>query len=271
LAELQTAAVTAMVTAPYPPRRRTLPIVLSQYAGLLRVLLAEYRTTWFFHVTFGFLMPMGLIFFVRFAGGAVTPDRAIYMLGGNLATAIVFGPTMMLVSKLGWGRQNREFDYWAALPLGKLTLILAIVSVFVLFALPGMVGIYLIGSLVLGLPFTATGLWVIPLIPIGSLPLVGLGAFIGAYAKDGQTASSIANMLMLFVSFLSPTMIPLEAMPAPLRAIAPFNPVTYVADAFRAVLAGHFGAQFTYDVLILLGFTAVFLVLVHRKLEWRAA
>jgi ABC-type multidrug transport system permease subunit len=55
-----------------------------------------------------------------------------------------------------------------------------------------------------------------------------------------------------------------------LRLVAPLTPITYVANVFRAVLAGHFGTQFTYDVLILLGFTAVFLVLVHRKLDWRA-
>lgn len=260
-----------MAGAPYRPRRRTLRVVMSQYEGLIRVLLAEYRSTWFFHVTFGFLMPMGMIFFLRYAAGDVTQDRAIYVLGGNLATGIIFGPTMMLVGKLGWGRQNREFDYWATLPLGKLTLILAFVFVYVLFALPGMIGIYVIGSLVLGVPFTAAGLWLLPLIPLGALPLVGLGAFIGTYAKDGQSANSIANMLMLFVSFLSPTMIPLEAMPAPLRAIAPFTPITYVADAFRAVLHGHFGTNFTYDVLMLLGFTAAFLLLVHRKLDWRAA
>jgi ABC-2 type transport system permease protein len=259
-----------MAAAPYRPRRRTLPVMLSHYGGLLRLLLAEYRNTWFIHVIFGFLMPLGIVFFVKYMGGGISQERTVYLLGGNLATAIVFGPTMMLAGKIGWGRQNREFDYWASLPLPKMVLILAIVSVSLVFALPGLAALYLLGRLMLGLPL-GNGLWLIPLVPLGALSLVGLGAFIGCYARDGQTANTLANLLMLFATFLSPTMIPVEAMPAPLRLVAPLTPITYAADAFRLVLNGKFGTGLAYDVLILLGFTSAFLWLVHRKLDWRAA
>jgi hypothetical protein len=58
-------------------------------------------------------------------------------LGGNLTTSIAFGPTSFFILKVGWAKQVREFDYWVALPLPKLTLLFAIVSVAFVFALPG--------------------------------------------------------------------------------------------------------------------------------------
>jgi len=232
-------------------------------------MLTEYRNTVWFHVMFGFLMPLGMLFFLKYAMGEVDTERAVYLVGGNLTTSVVYGPTMLLINKIGWGRHTRDFDYWAALPLPKLGLVLAMVTVSLILAIPGILILFLVGSLLLGLPLSS-GLALIPLIPLGSLSLVGLGAFLGTYAKDGQTANHLANLLMAFVTFLSPTMIPLESMPAALRAIAPFTPITYVSNAFRAALAGNFGPAFAYDVAIMTLFGLGTLALAHFKLDWRS-
>jgi ABC-type multidrug transport system permease subunit len=66
-------------------------------------------------------------------------------------------------------------------------------------------------------------------------------------------------------------LIPLDAMPVPLQFIARFVPTTYVADAFRMVLAGTLGINVVYDIILLFGFTVAFLLVVHHKLDWRAA
>ncbi len=259
----------AVAKPPYPPSRRGLRFWLVQYAGLTRVMLTEYRNTAWLHIMFGFLMPLGMLFFLKYAVGDVSPERAIFLVGGNLTTSVVYGPTMLIINKIGWGRHTRDFDYWAALPLPKLALVLAMVTVALILAVPGLVILWLAGSLMLGLPLTG-GAALLPLIPLGALSLVGLGAFLGTYAKDGQTANQLANLMMAFVTFLSPTMIPLEAMPAPLRVVAPFTPITYVSDAFRAALAGNFGPSFAYDVAIMTLFGLGMLTLAHFKLDWRS-
>jgi ABC-2 type transport system permease protein len=109
------------------------------------------------------------------------------------------------------------------------------------------------------------------LIPLGALSLAGFGALLGTYAKDGPTANILGNALIGFVTFLSPTMIPLDSMPGVLRITSYFVPTTYVSDAFRAALQGNIGLGLAYDVLILVLFTAFFMALVHRKLDWRGA
>lgn len=259
-----------MAAAPYQPRRRSLSLFLSHCLGLMRVMVTEYRTTWFLHVFFGFLMPLGMIFFLKYVGGEIDQNRAIFLVGGNITTSIAYGPTMILISKIAWGRHTRDFDYWAALPLPKLALVAAMVGVALLLATPGILGVYLLGSLMLGLPLGA-GPALLVLVPLGALSLAGFGAFLGVFAKDGPTGNLFSNALIGVVTFLSPTMIPLEAMPAPLKLLAVIMPTTYSADAFRQALAGNFGRTLAYDVLVLLFFTAVFLTLVHRKLDWRSA
>jgi ABC-2 type transport system permease protein len=258
-----------MACPPYAPPHHSLARTTRQYLTLLCILLAEYRRTWFFHTFFGLMLPVGFIFFLQAAGEAISTERAIFLLGGNMAASITFGPACMLASRIGWQRHNREFEYWAALPVAKLVLILAIISVALAFALPALLGVYLFGSLLLDLPFLG-GLALLPLVPLGTVSLAGFGAVLGSYAKDGQTANVLANILTIFISLLSPILIPPEALPAPLRVVALFIPTTYVADAFRAVLTGAIGINLAIDVLLLMLFGVVCLEFVHQKLDWRA-
>lgn len=257
-----------LAQAPYPPSATTITTAIRQYRVLLRMLLSSYRGGWFMHIFMGLLIPITLGFTVRATLGNINTERAIFMLGGNMAMSIAFGPTQFLITKLGWAKQTKEFEYWIALPVPKLNVILAIISVALLFALPGLVGSYVLGSLIFSLPFSG-GWALVVIIPLGILPLAGIGAFIGTIAPSGQTASLIGNLLIIFVGLLSPMLIPPDALPKPLQILSLFIPTTYVADAFRIALSGRMGVSFFLDVLFLVLISAVFLALVHWKLDWR--
>ncbi len=264
---LQTTRKTA--SPPYARTRSTLATLTQQYVILLRILLAQYRLTWFIHVFGGLLIPISFAFLIVAVGGAGSRDAAIYLLGGNMALSIATGPTAFLVTRIGWARQNKEFHYWIALPVAKLLLVLAIVSVALVFALPGLLGIYVFGNLLLGLPFSGTVWVLLPLIPLGVLPLAGLGTLLGISARDGETANILSNIMIVFVGVLSPVMLPLESLPEPLRILSLFMPTTYVADAFRAALGGYQGTNIALDLILLALFSAVFLTITYFRLDWR--
>jgi ABC-2 type transport system permease protein len=254
---------------PYVRKRFSLVTGIRKYLILLRILLAEYRTTWFFHVFGGLLIPISFAFLIVTIGGATSSDGAIYLLGGDMTLSIATGPATFLISKIGWARQSKEFNYWIALPVPKMILVLGIISVAVLFALPGLLGTYIFGSFLLGLPFSGTVWVLIPLIPLGVLPLTGAGALLGTLAKTGEVADVLSNLLIVFVGVLSPVMLHLDSLPVPLRIIAQFMPTTYVADAFRAVLRGGSGGSLVFDLLILILFSIVLLTFTYFKLDWR--
>jgi ABC-2 type transport system permease protein len=81
----------------------------------------------------------------------------------------------------------------------------------------------------------------------------------------------MSNVMIVFIGFLSPMMIPASALPLPLRIISLFVPTTYVADAFRAILAGHIDMYLASDVLIVLLFSGAFLTLAYLRLDWRTS
>jgi ABC-2 type transport system permease protein len=255
---------------PYAHVHFTLATAAQQYLTLLRVLLAEYRTTWFPHTFSGLLIPMGFAFIAGAVGAAGSTEKAIYLVGGNMALSITSGPMSFLINKIGWGRQRKEFDYWIALPVSKLLLILALISVALVFALPGLMGVYVFTSLLFGLSFSGT--WaLIPLIPLAVLPVAGIGALVGVCARDGQVANVLSQIMLVFVSVLSPVLLPLESLPVPLRIISQFMPTTYVADAFRAMLGGYPGTNLALDILILALFAAVVLTITYFRLDWRSS
>jgi ABC-2 type transport system permease protein len=259
-----------VATPPYAPPEHTLLTGLQQYLILLRLSLSEYRSLWFYYVFFGLAWPLGFLFFLSALGGTFSPDRAIFTMGGNMATSIAFGPTFILIHKIGYGKESHEFDYWATLPLPKLSFVLSVVSVALLLALPGLAGIYLLGVLMLHLSLSG-GLALLVLIPLGALPLAGLGALLGSYAPDGQTGGVIGNILLMVISFLSPMFVPLPLLPEPLRILALLIPTTYVADTFRFVLGGHTQLAPSVDILVIAACSVGFLSLVHRKLDWRVS
>jgi len=254
---------------PYPRQGPSVHTAIRQYVVMVSIMLAEYRTTWFFQVFMGLLIPAGIIFFLKSVGVVKSPAQAIFLLGGNMATSIAFGPTNFLITKIGWAKQIKEFDYWIALPLAKFTLVFAIITISLLFALPGLVGIYLMGSLLFGLALVAHHLFLLPLLPLCVLPMTALGTLLGCYSRDGQTANMLSNLVLIFVGFLSPMMIPNDVLPLPLQIVARFVPTTYVADAFRAVLSNQMNLHFEFDVYILIFFAVLFLSLSYVFLDWR--
>lgn len=254
---------------PYPVPRYSVAMALRQWQIALASLLSSYRSDWFFHLFAGLILPIALIFFARGITSSLSHEQAIFFLGGNLAISLAFGPTTFLIGKLGYAKQNREFEYWIALPMPKMVLVLAIIAVALLFALPGIIGTYLLGSLMLGLPLTG-GWALILLVPLSTLSLAGMGALIGSSAPNAQTANLIANLMITIVGFLSPMMIPLERLPLPLHFTAWLLPTTYIADAFRQVLAGSFNSTLLLDVLVLIASSVILLLIAAWRIDWRA-
>lgn len=253
---------------PYPRIRRSLAWYLAQYLRVVRIGLLEFRTSWTYLMVFGAIIPLGLLFWLSRMGGELNQERAVFILGGNLVTSIIYGPATGMIGKIGWGKEQRTFDYWAALPLPKLGWVLSTVTVYLLLALPAVVVILVVGALTLGLPLT-NGLWLIPLIPLGTLSMVGFGAFLGMIAPNGQTATLFGNAMVGVVTFLTPTLMPLEQMPTVMQGIARIMPMTYAADAFRLALAGEIGQAMLIDVAILLLSGLAFLWLLQKRLDFR--
>lgn len=88
-----------------------------------------------------------------------------------------------------------------------------------------------------------------------------LGTAIASKLEDMQGFQLIINFLIMPLFFLSGALFPLDTAPTALRIISYFNPLTYGVDGIRGALSGtsHFGLLLDFGVLI--GLTAIILLI----------
>jgi ABC-2 type transport system permease protein len=99
--------------------------------------------------------------------------------------------------------------------------------------------------------------------------LAGIGAAIGFYSPNGQIANIATQVVFPIFVFVAPVMVPPENLPSALRIIATVFPTTYIADAFRAAVAGDISSRVWIDLGVILGYAVVSLYLVAKKFDWR--
>jgi ABC-2 type transport system permease protein len=100
---------------------------------------------------------------------------------------------------------------------------------------------------------------------LGVLPFCALGLLIGTLVK-GQGAPGVVNLVYLPMAFLSGLWFPLSMMPSFIQSIAPLLPA-YHLDQLALSVVGLGQGGVLVHVLVLVGFTAAFLLLAARRLR----
>lgn len=98
-----------------------------------------------------------------------------------------------------------------------------------------------------------------------TLALTCFGAGIASMVEDFQGFQGINNFLVMPLFFLSSALYPLDNIPPALKFVTTINPVTYMVDALRELLAnqGHFGLQKDL-IVITITFIACLIFAVNR-------
>lgn len=166
----------------------------------------------------------------------------------------------LLLSSVFWGLiilQDKRFGFLAELlvtPVSRLRILLGS-------ALGGATISILQGIFIL-LISMALGFWPANwlLVPVAiivmgfmALALTFFGAGIASMVEDFQGFQGINNFLVLPLFFLSSALYPLSNIPHALKVITLLNPVTYMVDAMRYLLAGqsHFSLGLDLAVICL--------------------
>lgn len=100
---------------------------------------------------------------------------------------------------------------------------------------------------------------------LGVLPFCALGMFVGTLIK-GQGAPGLLNLIYLPMSFLSGLWFPLPLLPKALQQLAPVWP-SFHLDRLALAAVGMSQDALLPHVLVLLAFTAAFLLLAARRLR----
>lgn len=225
------------------------------------------RTGWVWYFLLSTFIPMLTLFFLFLVLGFQI-KWAIYVVTGNVVFAVVLGSLNTLAEQMGWMKQNRFFEHYAALPISKISLIIALVIRCTLFSFPSMIAVLIIGKLLFKLPIVLHPVLIL-VFTMSGFALSGIGAFIGITSTNSNRANIATRVVFPILVFTAPVMIPLENLPVILRYTSTILPTTYIANAFRAALSGNLGPKFWMDMGIILLYILVSLYLVARKFDWR--
>jgi len=252
-----------------PSGRARVARAVAGFGDLFFIQFSGIRTAWQWFFLVGSALPLGLLLFLKFVVPASQTSTLLYYISGNVVVSLMLNPLFMLAGQFSWARQSKAFDFYAGLPISRTALILAGISVSVLFTLPGAVVLLILGMVTFHLALAPSPLIVVVLL-LSPTALAGLGTTIGVLAPNQQVSGVIANLLVVTVMFLSPIFVPASRLPGVLQVTARLLPPTYAADALRQTLAGRVTPGVGADLLILVLFAAGTMFLVTTRLDWRS-
>jgi ABC transporter DrrB family efflux protein len=213
---------------------------------------------------------MFVLLFVYVFGGAITTPGYAYvdfLLPGIIVQNIAFGG---FVTALGLNEDLNKglIDRFRSLPMARAAVLagrtLADVATNLL-----SVCVLLVTGLLIGFTFHAGIGHVVA--GMGLLLLFGYAfswvfALLGMLVSSPEAANSLGFIAVFPLTFISSAFVPVESMPAPLRAFAEINPFTVVVDAMRSLWVGAPAGDSVWGAVAWsLGILAVFAPLAVRR------
>jgi len=109
-------------------------------------------------------------------------------------------------------------------------------------------------SVLLGfrLPFIPAILSSIAIMVLISMIFINIGLILSSVLKDFHGFSTVINFIAFPLFLLSGALFPVSNLPASIRILSYFDPLTYGVDALRGVLIGHCEFPISLDICVLL-------------------
>jgi ABC-2 type transport system permease protein len=149
-----------------------------------------------------------------------------------------------------------------------ITYILADVVANMALILMGIVGLLLVGWLVYRVRFEGQIGLVILAVVFSSLSMFSAGYLIGSLAPGARTAQVVGMIVFYPMMFLSGASIPLEVLPAGVRAVSNALPLTYVVKLLRGLWFGQAWGVFLLETAVIAGVMLLCTVLASRFFRW---
>ncbi len=217
---------------------------------------------------FGLILPT-FLFFAFFVGRQL--DVARYF-PGFLAMTIFFTASSVGPLIIPWEKQSGTFERLLTLPVSIPTLVLGDTLAGTLFGIIISAIILLAGAAFLSISLPLATIIALPILFfLGNLCFAAMGVLLSAPAGRVPSNVMMLSALIRFpLIFISGIFTPLAELPESARAISMFSPLTYLSDGLDATMGQTAVIPLLLDVLVLVGFTVVFLLAASATLKRKA-
>ncbi|NUT31781.1 MAG: ABC transporter permease [Hamadaea sp.] len=188
------------------------------------------------------------------------------LLGWAIASGATFGAALTLVS---W-RQKKILRRLRLSPVPVSTVISARVGVSLVIALVQSAIFIGVASIpYFGLQLSDQWWAFIPVLIAGTLAFLSIGLLAGAVSKTPEAASTIANLAVLPMAFLSGAFFPIDSAPGWVKSVSNVLPMKHLVTSMQDVMVRGEGPAATLPAIgILLGFTIVVTGVAALLFKW---
>lgn len=246
-----------------------MPSLVAQYRAVAWMQLAKIRRGWFFHLLIPVLIAVGVIWLRSLIGFTeIDPEAVRRYVSGAAVLGAVFGTVNAVAHDMARAKESGELEFLATYPVRRAVIVVAVISLPIIYTLPVIAATYIGGWWLLDTPLTFTPI-VLPVVVLVALMLASVGVVIGLYLPL-RLATTVANLLPLVLMVLTPVLFPATALPTVLAGVGRLLPTTVAVDVVHeAYFQKATLASATKPLLLLLVVTVGVMALVVRMPGWR--
>lgn len=188
------------------------------------------------------------------------------LIGTNIMGGGLFGVGFVLVDM----RVRKLFKRLMATPMRRSDLLMALLLARLVFLLPEMTVLLLVGHFGLGVPIDGSILTLFAVIFAGAAAFSGIGLLLGCRTEKTESMSGLINLVMLPMYIFSGVFFSSKRFPDEAQPVIQALPLTQLNDALREVmLEGKSFIEVSWRIGILAAYAAVCFALALRFFKWR--
>jgi len=216
------------------------------------------------NISWGVLFPFAFVlaFAIR------NPGELRSLIPGLLALTLLFGTSSMVAIVIVLERRIGSLERLLLSPVRLSALLAGKLMGAMVFGLTVTVVVLLIGLAIVGLANVSWVLLVASLL-LSASAFAALGATVSVAVREVFEAQTLANFIRFPMMFLCGVFVPVESLPAGLRLVAHFLPLTYSVQAIRIALTGSVSNYGILELAALAVFTTVLFAAAVRILARR--
>lgn len=177
--------------------------------------------------------PVFVIEHIPEIAGKVKASNIDYIMSGVIAISILSAGLFSVIGVFGRYRKSGVLKRFKTIPLKPLTFIFGCTLSRLLQSFLSVLFIMVVGKLLFGLSFQINWILFVVAVISSTLGMMAVGLILTLLFRNPETASSIANILIMTMYFLAGVLFPIAFLPGYLKALSAFLPVKYVVILLR--------------------------------------
>lgn len=214
------------------------------------------------------VLPIVVLVLFSSVGFLAIPGRAVdFLLPGSIAFAVIATSFVSLGITTGYDRHYGVLKRLGGSPLSRPELIAAKIAVVLVVETLQVAGLVAVAALVLGwsAPDGASAPGLVVAILLATLAFAGLGLLLAGLLR-AEAMLAVANGLFVASLVLGGIVVPVDHLPAPLDALAPFLPPAASSEALRVALG--YGGDAAGPLAVLAAWGVGGVALAARTFRW---